>query len=122
SGCSLSIHREKTRLTRYWRTDHLQDLRLGSPEAYLDCFRERFDRGVRARLRTRGGIGAQLSGGMDSGAGAATADRLLGAEGRELTCFTAVPRRGFTGLGSTTHFEDEGTPAAEVAALYPNVR
>src|SRR6202789_1845750 len=29
SGCSLSIHREKTTLTRYWRSDHLQDLRLG---------------------------------------------------------------------------------------------
>ena len=47
---------------------------------------------------------------------------MLGAEGRELTCFTAVPRPGFTGLGSKTHFEDEGAPAAEVAALYPNVR
>jgi asparagine synthase (glutamine-hydrolysing) len=122
SGCALSVQREKTKLWRHWRTDHLPDLRLGSPEAYLDCFRERFDRGVRARLRTRGGIGAQLSGGLDSGAVAATAARLLGAEGRELTCFTAVPRRGFTGLGSTTHFEDEGAPAAEVAALYPNVR
>ena len=122
SGCALSVQREKTKLWRHWRTDHLADLRLGSPEAYLDCFRERFDQGVRARLRTRGGIGAQLSGGLDSGAVAATAARLLGAEGRELTCFTAVPRRGFTGLGSTTHFEDEGAPAAEVAALYPNVR
>jgi asparagine synthase (glutamine-hydrolysing) len=122
SGCALSVQREKTKLWRHWRTDHLPDLRLGSPEAYLDCFRERFDEGVRARLRTRGGIGAQLSGGLDSGAVAATAARLLGAEGRELTCFTAVPRRGFTGLGSTTHFEDEGAPAAEVAALYPNVR
>ncbi len=53
---------------------------------------------------------------------AATAGRLLGAEGRELTCFTAVPRPGFTGLGSKTHFEDEGAAAAEVAALYPNMR
>ena len=85
----------RRKLTRYWRTDHLQDLRLGSPEEYLDCFRERFDGAVRSRLRTRGGIGAQLSGGLDSGAVAATAARLLGAEGRELTCFTAVPRPGF---------------------------
>ena len=77
---------------------------------------------MRARLRTRGGIGAQLSGGLDSGAVAATAARLLGAEGRELTCFTAVPRPGFAGLGSQTHFEDEGAAAAEVAALYPNMR
>ena len=122
SGCSLSIRREKSRLTRYWRTDRLQDLRLGSPEEYLDCFRERFDGAVRSRLRTRGGIGAQLSGGLDSGAVAATAARLLGAEGRELTCFTAVPRPGFAGFDSKTHFYDEGGPASEVAALYPNMR
>ena len=122
SGCSLSIRREQTTLTRYWRTGQLQDLRLGSPEEYLDCFRERFDAAVRSRLRTRGGIGAQLSGGLDSGAVAATAARLLGAEGREITCFTAVPRPGFAGSGSKTHFEDEGAPAAEVAALYPNMR
>ncbi len=122
SGCALSVHREKTKLWRHWRTDQLQDLRLRSPEEYLDCFREKFDHGVRARLRTTGGIGAQLSGGLDSGAVAATAARLLGAEGRELTCFTAVPRPGFAGMGGETHFDDEGGPASEVAALYPNMR
>src|ERR1700733_2401302 len=45
SGCALSVRREKTRLWRHWRTDRLQDLRLRSPEEYLECFRERFDRG-----------------------------------------------------------------------------
>jgi len=74
------------------------------------------------RLRTRGSIGAQLSGGLDSAAVAATAARLLGAEGRELTCFTAVPRTDYPGMASTTHFGDEGPTAAEVAALYPNIR
>jgi asparagine synthase (glutamine-hydrolysing) len=122
SGCSLSVHREKTRLWRHWRTGDLQDLRLRTPEEYLDCFRERFDRAVRARLRTRGGIGAQLSAGLDSGAVAATAARLLGAEARELTCFTAVPRPDFAGGTTATHLENEGTAAAEVAALYPNMR
>jgi asparagine synthase (glutamine-hydrolysing) len=122
SGCSLSIRREKTELRRHWHTDQLAELRLGSAEEYLECFRERFDRGVRARLRTRGGIGAQLSGGLDSGSVAATAARLLGAQGRELTCFTAVPRPGFAGAASETHFDDEGAAAEEVAALYPNMR
>src|ERR1700691_844667 len=122
SGCSLSVHREKTRLSRHWRTGDLQDLRLRTPEEYLDCFRERFDRAVRARLRTRGGIGAQLSAGLDSGAVAATAAGLLGAEARELTCFTAVPRPDFAGGPTATHLENEGTAAAEVAALYPTMR
>jgi asparagine synthase (glutamine-hydrolysing) len=121
-GHALSVHREKKRLWRYWQTDHLPELRLGSPEEYLDCFRERFDHAVRVRLRTRGSIGAQLSGGLDSAAVAATAARLLGAEGRELTCFTAVPRPDFQSPASSTHFGDEGPAAAEVAALYPNIR
>jgi asparagine synthase (glutamine-hydrolysing) len=122
AGCSLSVRREQTKMWRHWRTDRLADLRLGSADQYLECFREKFDRAVRARLRTRGGIGAQLSGGLDSGAVAATAARLLAGERRELTCFTAVPRPGFSGASSNTHFDNEGPAAAEVAALYPNVR
>jgi asparagine synthase (glutamine-hydrolysing) len=121
-GCALSIRREKKRLWRYWQTDRLPDLHLGSPQEYVDCLRERFDRAVRVRLRTRGSVGAHLSGGLDSGAVAATAARLLGAEGRELTCFTAVPRPDFESTASTTHFDNEGPAAAEVAALYPNIR
>jgi asparagine synthase (glutamine-hydrolysing) len=121
-GCALSIHREKKKLWRYWQTDRLPDLRLGSAEEYLECFRERFDHAVRVRLRTRGSIGAQLSGGLDSGAVAATAAGLLGAEGRELTCFTAVPRPDFHSVAGSTQFDDEGPAAAEVAALYPNIR
>ncbi len=122
SGCALSVHRQETKLWRYWRTNDLRDLHLRNPEEYLDCFRERFDRAVKARLRTRGGVGAQLSAGLDSGSVAATAAGLLGAEGRELTCFTAVPRPDFPGGITETHLENEGTAAAEVAALYPNVR
>jgi asparagine synthase (glutamine-hydrolysing) len=121
-GHVLSIRREKKKLWRYWQTDHLPELRLGSPEEYLDCFKERFDHAVRMRLRTRGHIGAQLSGGLDSAAVAATAARLLGADGRELTCFTAVPRPDFQSGASSTHFGNEGPAAAEVAALYPNMR
>jgi asparagine synthase (glutamine-hydrolysing) len=121
-GCALSVHREKRRLWRYWQTDSLPDLRLGSPEEYVACFRERFDDAVRVRLRTRGNVAAHLSGGLDSGAVAATAAHLLGAQGRELTCFTAVPRPDFQSLASTTHFDNEGPAAAEVAALYPNIR
>jgi asparagine synthase (glutamine-hydrolysing) len=119
-GYALSIHRENTRLRRYWQTDHLPELRLGSPQEYLDCFRERFDQAVRVRLRTRGRVGAQLSGGLDSAAVAATAAGMLGAA--EITCFTAVPRSDFKSPDSATHFCNEGEAAAEVAALYPNMR
>jgi asparagine synthase (glutamine-hydrolysing) len=121
-GCALSIERDQKKLRRHWRTDHLPDLRLSSPDEYIECFREKFERAVRVRLRTRGGIGAQLSGGLDSGAVAATAAGLLAMQNRGLTCFTAIPRAGFNTPASVTHFYDEGEPAAEVAALYPNIQ
>ena len=122
AGASLRIHQDRRKLWRHWRTDDLTELRLRSAADYLECFQERFDSAVSARLRTCGGVGAQLSGGLDSGAVAATAADLLRASGRELTCFTAVPRRAFVAAASSTHFFDEREPAAEVAALYPNVR
>jgi asparagine synthase (glutamine-hydrolysing) len=122
SGCMLSVQPHKTTITRHWQTNHLPELRLSSPAAYLERFRETFDQAVRARLRTRGSVGAHLSGGLDSGAVAATAAQLLGTAGQTLTCFTAVPRPGSQAGVHETHFADEGPAAAEVAALYPNVR
>jgi asparagine synthase (glutamine-hydrolysing) len=116
SGCALSVHRGTLKVVRHWQTDQLPELRLGSPAAYLECFRDTFDQAVEARLRTHGGVGAQLSGGLDSGAVAATAAGLLSRAGRAFTCYTAVPRPGFAGP------EDEGAAAAEVVALYPQVR
>jgi asparagine synthase (glutamine-hydrolysing) len=121
AGCAMSVRWQNIRVWRYWETAQLKELRLGSVAAYLECFRERFDRAVKARLRTTGNIGAQLSGGLDSGSVAATAAQFLSGEGRELTCFTAVPNAGFSPVASATHFGDEGEAAAEVAALYPNI-
>ena len=121
AGCMLSVRMGQNKLRRYWDTAKLPQLQLNSDEEYLDLFRERFDEAVRSRLRTVGQVGAQLSGGLDSSSVAATAALLLRSEGRELTAYTAVPRPGFNGMGAT-HFDNEGPAAAEVAALYPNMR
>jgi asparagine synthase (glutamine-hydrolysing) len=122
AGCAMSVRPDRTRVWRHWQTGQLQELRLNSAEEYLECFRERFDRAVAVRLRTTGGVGAQLSGGLDSGSVSATAARLLAVHGRGLTCFTSIPRAGFTPVESATHSSDERAAAAEVAALYGNVR
>jgi asparagine synthase (glutamine-hydrolysing) len=93
-------------------------LRLKRYEDYVEAVREALDRAVEARLRgSDGRVAAHLSGGLDSGAVAATAARLM-PEGR-VGAFTSVP--GQAGLMPRGRFADEGGHAAAVAALYPNM-
>jgi asparagine synthase (glutamine-hydrolysing) len=122
AGCILSVRPRETRLLHYWQREALPELRLSSDEEYLELFRECFDQAVACRLRTIGGIGAQLSGGLDSSSVASTAAQLLAAEGRGLIAYTAVPRSEFKPLPRPNHFDNEGPAAAQVAELYPNMR
>jgi asparagine synthase (glutamine-hydrolysing) len=65
-------------------------------------------------------VAAQLSGGLDSSAVAATAAKLLAPAGGRVTAFTSVPREGYRG-GIANAVSDEGPLAAAVASLYPNM-
>ena len=122
AGHAMSVRSSKTKLWRYWRTEQLTPLPPRSDKEYLEQFLESFDAAVRCRLRTTGGVGSHLSGGLDSASVAATAARMLSAEGRELTAYTAVPHSDFDGIVDLNHFGNEGPAAAEVATLYPNMR
>lgn len=123
AGCAIRVRAGSVQTWRYWRTESLPSLRLSSENSYVEMLRECFDRAVEVRLRTTGGIGAELSGGLDSSSVAATAARLLKASGRDLVAYTAVPRPGFSSAeDSSGHFDNEGPAAAEVAAIYPNIR
>ncbi|HLL30656.1 MAG TPA: asparagine synthase-related protein [Allosphingosinicella sp.] len=94
-------------------------LRLARPGDYVEAVREALDRAVKARLRgAGGGVAAHLSGGLDSGAVAATAARLL-PPGAEVTAFTSVP--GGSRPDPRGRFVDEAGHAAAVASLYPNM-
>lgn len=121
-GHALRVRCGEVKLRRHWSLPQPGSLHLPSNEEYLDAFRAIFDQAVRARLRTTGAVAAQLSGGLDSGSVAATAASILGAAGRELICFTAAPSPAFQPASSGTHFSNEAPYAAEVAALYPNIR
>lgn len=96
-------------------------VRLGSDDEYVEAFSEYLDRAVRERLRAEGGMASHLSAGYDSAAVTATAARLLAAEGRRLTAYTAVPRPGFDGPVPSNRVADEGPAAAALAGRFPNV-
>jgi asparagine synthase (glutamine-hydrolysing) len=103
----------------HWRFEPLS-LGVKSAPEWAEAVRAMFETSVAARLRgAEAGVGAQLSGGIDSGAVVATAARLLG--DAKLTALTAVPREGAEIAVPRGRFGDEGPHAAAVAALHPNV-
>jgi len=121
-GHCLAVGREGTVHRRYWRIDALRPVRFARDEEYVEAFLEIFDEAVRCRLRTTGGVATELSAGLDSGAIAATAARLMAGSGATLEAYTAVPCAGFSGIVPRGLIGDEGDFAAEVAGMYANIR
>ena len=120
SGAVCVVTRAGISTRRYWQPSGTI-LRLERDEDYEEAVRAALDRAVAVRLRgAEQGVGAHLSGGLDSSAVAATAARLLGSSGN-VAGFTAVPREGYDGAIPHGRFGDEGPLAAAVAARYPNL-
>lgn len=120
SGHFVVATRDGVSAHRYWDPPR-RTLRLAAPGDYAEALRERLDTAVAAQLRgSEGRVAAHLSGGLDSGAVAATAARLLAPSGGLVTAFTSVPRPGFES-GLRNSFADEGPFAAAVAAMHPNI-
>ena len=121
-GHYLTVDRSSVQHLRHWRIFSLPETRFHRDEDYASRFREIFDQAVGCRLRTTGAVASELSAGLDSAAVTATAAHLLGATGNRLTAYTAVPRPEFRSPAPAGFIVDEGPFAAEVAALYPNIR
>ncbi|HLL31540.1 MAG TPA: asparagine synthase-related protein, partial [Allosphingosinicella sp.] len=121
AGEIVAVTREGLRAALWWKPE-LEPLRLKRTEDYAEALREHLDRAVAARLRGAGSaVAAHLSGGLDSGAVASTAARLMADRGGRVTAFTGVPREGYDTSGIPNAFADEGPYAAKVAAMYPNM-
>jgi asparagine synthase (glutamine-hydrolysing) len=95
----LAVDPRTARARAYWDADAGRELALGSDAEYAEAWREVFDRAVGARLRSRGAVGAYLSGGLDSSSVAVTA-RVLGPQ-------TAAPLRAFSLVFSGEPCADE---------------
>ena len=106
---------------QYWHPSHAKPTRYKKDQDYADALVEILDRATEARLRTSKAVGAELSAGLDSSSVTASAARLLGAQGKTLTAFTAIPRPEFNALSKPWLIPSEGAAAAEVVRHYPNV-
>jgi asparagine synthase (glutamine-hydrolysing) len=121
-GQLMRIRRGRVETRSYWR---LPDHQIYYPKQsdYIEAFREQLDRATRARLRGAGSrVGAHLSAGLDSGAVASTAARIMAPAGEKVVAFTSAPREGFNGPSIPGRLGDESEIAAEVATRYPNMQ
>lgn len=80
TGHALTVQRGKMRQWRYWNPDTKTQIRYRSEHEYADHLAELMKQAVRPRLRSIRPAGLLLSGGVDSGAVAATAGWLLANE------------------------------------------
>lgn len=104
----------------YWQPDWERRLRFSRDEDYVEEARRLLDQAVRRCLPTSGPVVCHLSGGLDSGAVAATAARLSFPS--PIHALTLHPPEGVERLEPSCMFSDERAHAATVAAMHPNMR
>nr|WP_221626746.1 asparagine synthase-related protein [Cohnella lubricantis] len=89
---TVTISENGVRLTRYCRLlEEVKPLRLKDDREYEEAFRDVFQTAVDARLRTYRQVGAQLSGGLDSGSVVSFAAKALREQHKKLYTFSFVP-------------------------------
>lgn len=83
-GHSLTIHRDRERLVRYWRPEHAPRVRFKTDAEYGKAARDLIERSVADRLCTVHPVGVHVSGGLDSSGVAVVAARVQQGRAREL--------------------------------------
>ncbi len=131
-GHQLTLRPDGLTIREYWRASPQAEIRRSSDAEYAEEYRALFTQAVRCRLRSAGGVGSLLSGGLDSSSIACVARNQLRADGRgALHTFSALFREGsesdersyidsiLRGGGFIPHFFDGDTvsPVADFDAV-----
>lgn len=109
---TITVMNGNVAFRRYCTIEVGDKLRLSSNGEYEEAFREVFQTAVSSRIRTHRAVGAQLSGGLDSGSVVSFAAKALQAENKQLHTFSYVPVDDF----------DDWTPKSRVANERPYIR
>ncbi len=92
---TISVYKDKVKFKKYCKLFPNKQLKLSSTEEYVEAFQEVFQGAVTSRLRTNKKVGAQLSGGLDSGAVVSFASKTLQERGQSLNSFSYFPPDDF---------------------------
>lgn len=108
------------RLRQYYDLGRVPQVRLASPQAYVERAAELLDEAVRATIAGFHLPGSTLSGGLDSSQVAA---RTLGAlpPGQKLPTFTFHPESGWDGIEATGSIGNERPMVEAFAAQHPGI-
>lgn len=92
---SITLVNGQVSIRRYSLLTQMERLRYKTDDQYVEAFQEVFQEAVSSRLRTHRQIGAQLSGGLDSGSIVGFAAKALQKENKPLHTFSYVPTADF---------------------------
>lgn len=109
---SITVEKGAVRFTRYCSLTSGKKLNYRSNQDYVEAFQEVYQQAIDARLRTHRQVGAQLSGGLDSGSVVSFARKTLKKHNKQLHTFSYIPEDGF---------EDQ-TPKYLIADERPYIR
>lgn len=118
-GSLLIFENGSIRHEEYWRPEAVAPLRLHDSREYADGLRHVLQQAIENRLPDGCGVGAFMSGGLDSTTVTALTAEALLPRGRRMFAFTAVPGHSMDDVAG--RFCDEGPNAASVAAMWPNI-
>ncbi len=104
---SVSVMNGKVTFSRYSTIIGGEMLQLKSNMEYEEAFRNVFQSAVKSRIRTHRKVGAQLSGGLDSGSVVSFAARELRSESKRLHTFSYVPVNDFVDWTRKSKFANE---------------
>lgn len=92
---SITVEKGNVRLRQYCTLTSENMLKLKSNEDYVEAFKEVYGKAVRSRLRTHKQVGAQLSGGLDSGSIVSFASNYLKNDEKQLHTYSYIPPKDF---------------------------
>ncbi len=118
----ITVNKERMQKHRYWEPLKQPSIRLKTDAEYVEAFREIFFEAVHCRLRSLGGVGVLLSGGLDSGSVACVATRKLGETGKDLQAFSALPMEGYQEWLQPGFVADESAYIETMQQRYPNLK
>ncbi|MFC7322735.1 lasso peptide isopeptide bond-forming cyclase [Halobacillus campisalis] len=108
---SITIRQGEIYFHKYCSLKPGKQIKYKSNQDYVEAFQEVFQKAVDSRLRTHRNIGAQLSGGLDSGAVVGFASNTLQRENKLLHTFSYIPPKDF----------EDFTPKQLIADESPNI-